>query len=330
MRVESSVFTISWIPSEAVTGANKAIFQSGVLHYDEPPPDPVVDLVALRAADGFRFANRLSAWIDVEDGRIVGHGYSGGGLMGSTTVRLGPGSATFAAVALPDLRADPEIREASARFVQTTGGRPALPAPRRVRHPPFLQFRGPTVWTTLALTIHADGSAENDLIGASPFPRHWVYDASGKVAAKAGLADFKEWYRSAFGMHTPWGDEDSKALVTAVETALERDLSNRIMRAGRKPHIRRLKRGTTLVEQGDESEELFLVLNGVVEAVVDGEPLAQFGPGAILGERALLERGRRTATVRTVTKATVAVCAPDTVDREALERLSLGHHREDR
>ena len=35
MRIESSVTSLSWIPSEAVTGLNRAMFESGVAHYDE-------------------------------------------------------------------------------------------------------------------------------------------------------------------------------------------------------------------------------------------------------------------------------------------------------
>jgi hypothetical protein len=329
MRIDSSAFTISWIPSEAVTGANKAVFNSGVLHYDEPPPDRVDDLGALRDADGFRFANRLAAWIEVDGGEIVDHGYSGGGMMGSTTVRLGPGAATFAAVGLPDVQREPEVRGTSVRFVQTTGGRPALPAPRRVKHPPFVQFKGPIVWTTLALTIHADGRVERELVGASPFPRHWLYDDDGNLVAKAGLADFKEWWRNAFGKHTPWGDEESSTIVTEVETALERDLSTLIMRTGTKPEIRKVKEGKTLFQQGDEGDDLFLLLNGVLDVDVDGTVLAQLGPGAILGERAILEGGTRTATLRAATKATVAVAHADQVDRKALEELSLGHRREE-
>jgi hypothetical protein len=61
VRVESSVTSLSWIPSEAVTGLNKAIFDMGLTHYDEPPPDTITDLEALRAADRFRFANTSSA-----------------------------------------------------------------------------------------------------------------------------------------------------------------------------------------------------------------------------------------------------------------------------
>ena len=48
MRVESSVTSLSWIPSEAVTGVNKGVFESGFTHYDDPPPDVIEDLEALR------------------------------------------------------------------------------------------------------------------------------------------------------------------------------------------------------------------------------------------------------------------------------------------
>ena len=77
------------------------------------------------------------------------------------------------------------------------------------------------------------------------FPRHWVYDEQGALAAKVGLADFKDWYRTAFGKHTPWGRENSRAYVTAVETALERQLSTTIMRGGAKPDVRTVKKGRT-------------------------------------------------------------------------------------
>jgi len=64
MRVESSVTSISWIPSEAIAGMTKMPFEIGMAHYDPPPPDVIEDLEALRLADRFRFANRLSAWIE--------------------------------------------------------------------------------------------------------------------------------------------------------------------------------------------------------------------------------------------------------------------------
>jgi hypothetical protein len=329
MRIEQTVTTVSWIPSEAVTGLNKAIFASGFTHYDDPPPAVLGDIEAMGREDKFRFANRLHAWIDVEDGRITGHGRESGSVMGATTVHIGRMSiGRFAAVALPELQPAPEVGESSVRFVQTFGGRPALPAPRRVNHPPFMQLEGPTVWTTVAITLHTDGRAEWELIGASPFPRHWIYDESDQLVAKAGLTDFKEWWRHSFGKQTPWGDTDSPALVTAVETALERELATQIMRGGAKPAVRKVKSGHVLVEQGQLGHELYLLLDGVLAVEVDGESLGEVGPGAILGERALVEDGRRTATLRALTDARVAVAAREQIDLAALETVSEGHHRE--
>jgi hypothetical protein len=308
----------------------KSAFESGVTHYDEPPPDEIPDLEPLRRADRFRFANRLAAWIDVEDGRVVGAGYSGGGAIGSTTVRLGQKDlATLEAFPLPDLQAPPDITESGGRFVQTTGGRTGLPAPRRVNHPPFLQFSAPIAWTSLALEIGVDGSTAFEVVGASTFPRHWIYDADGALTAKVGLTNFKEWWRHSFGKHTPWGEETSAAYVTEVETALERQLSTQIMRGGVKPSIRSIKEGRTIIEQGDAGTELILVLNGVVSVSIDREPVAELGPGAVLGERAVLEGGVRTATVQALTDCKVAVVTAEQIAREHLEQLSAIHRHED-
>ncbi|MEJ7584696.1 MAG: cyclic nucleotide-binding domain-containing protein [Acidimicrobiales bacterium] len=332
MRIASAATTLSWIPSEAVTGVNKAAFASGFTHYDPPPPDSIDDLEELRRSDRFRFANRLAAWADIEDGRLVDAAYSGGVAMGSTTIRVGPKNMSFAAVALPDLRHEPEVIDGAdgmaVRFVQTTGGRTALPAPRRVSHAPFVKFEAPTVWTTLALTLHEDGRAEPELVGASPFPRHWLYDADGNLSAKAGMADFKDWYRHAFGSHTPWGDEETPALVTAVETALERELSVRIMQGSTKPTVRSVKEGTLLTEQGQPGEDVFLLLDGVLSVDVDGEVVAEMGPGAIFGERAVLEGGVRTSTLRAITNCRVAVAHKEQLDLSALAEISEGHRRE--
>lgn len=329
MRIESSVTSISWIPSEAVRGMLKVGFDVGMAHYDEPPPEVIEDLDALRDADRFRFANELRAWVEVEDGKIAGCGYAGKGHIGSTTLRLGPKGVTVPGVPLPDLQAEPEVREGSVRFVQTAGGRTGVPAPRRVRRKPFVQFAAPLAWTTLALTIHAGGSSEWETVGASPFPRHWIYDPAGKIAGKSGLIDFKEWYRKAFGKHTPWGDENSPALVTEVETALERELSTKIMRGGEKPEIRTVKKGQELTKQGDPGSELYLLLDGVLRVEVDGEALAEIGPGAVLGERAVLETGIRTSTLRAVTPCKVAVARAHQIERSALAELSKGHRREE-
>jgi hypothetical protein len=323
MRVESSVTSLSWIPQGATEGFNRLTFGLlRVAHFDAPPPEVLGDLDELQATDRFRFANRLEAWVEVQDGRIVDAGQAGGGRINVTKVGYGPASIAFTPVAMPDLRPDPEIGPSWARFVQTAGGGTGFPTPRRVRQPPYVQIAPAIPWTTLALTIHADGTAEHRLVGASSFPRHWVYDHSGRLVAKSGFIDYDTWWREAFGTHTPWGAEDSAPVVTAVESALERQLSVAVIDA--KPRFRRLQAGRTLVEQGERGEELFLLFDGVLRVEVDGKPVAEVGPGAILGEMALLRDGRRMATLRAVTPCRVAVVPKDQIDRPALEELAKG------
>ncbi|HEY8740056.1 MAG TPA: cyclic nucleotide-binding domain-containing protein [Candidatus Dormibacteraeota bacterium] len=328
MRIHSSVTSISWIPSEAISGMFRVPFEIGINHYDEPPPDTIDDLDALRRADRFRFANRLEAWIEVEDGRVVSHGQDGGGMIGATTVTLAGRSMSVAAAAFPDRRPEPTVTATSVRFLQTAGGRTGLPLPRKVKYPPFIQITAPLAWSTLALTLHADGRTEYEVVGASPFPRHWIYGENMKLAHKTGLIDWKSWTNKAFGKHTPWGDEDSPALVTQVETALEHELSSSIMRGGAKPELRKLKAGQVLVAEGDPGDEMYLLLDGVLSVEAGGALLAHLGPGVVVGERALLESGRRTSTLKAVTPVKVAAIRPDAVEPGLLAELATHHKRE--
>ncbi len=330
MRHEGRVTSLSWIPSDAVTGGSRLAYEAGFTHYDQPPPEELGDIERLRAADRFRFANLLRAWIDVNDsGQITGSGYSGGGLMSSTMVKIGPLLHRFLAIKLPDLQSDPQMGDGWVRFVQTTGGRAGLPAPRRVRRRPYVQWQAPLIWTTLSLTLHADGREECALIGASRFPRHWIYDGNGKLSHKSGLTDFGDWYRKSFGRRSPWGDADSPPLVTAVGAGQERRLSEQLMQGGARPSIRRARAGEVLVRQGEPGTSIYLVLDGVFRVDRNGEPLAEYGPGALLGERAHLEGGVRTATLTAVTPSRVASAEASQFDRSALMELSQQHRRED-
>jgi hypothetical protein len=302
----------------------KLPFELGVARYDAPPPDRIAegDLERLRAEDRFREANHLAAWIEVDDGRIVGQGYEGTGLVGSTTFNRGITDITIPGVAFEVLRHEPDVQENAVRFVQTVGGRAGFPAPRRVVGRPFVRIQSATAWTTLALTIRADGSSEHQLVGASTFPRHWIYDHDGNLTAKSGTIDFKAWYQGAQTERTPWGDEESEAFVTATESALEREISRELMAGKSIPERRALDPGETLVEQGAPGDELYLVLDGVLVVEIDGDEVAEIGPGAIVGEKALLEGGTRTATLRARTRCRIAVIPRELIDRQELEDLA--------
>ena len=330
MRIESAVTSISWIPSAAVVGSTKLPFQIGAMHYDDPPPDELKDLDLVVGPEGARFSNDLRAWIEVEDGRIAGYGQGGGGQISNTLFRLGGMRVQVEAVAYPEFRPEPLIGEDFVRFTQTAGGRPGMPAPRLVKDAPFIKIQGPTVWTTLALTIYADGSTGHELVGASPFPRHWIYDADGGLAGKSALIDFKTWYRTATLAHSPWRLQEQEVLAAEAETPLERRLSLVIMRGGGSPpKVTKVKAGDTILAEGEAADEIVLLLDGMVEVDVGGDALASLGPGAVLGERSSLEQGKRTATVRAVTNCRVVSYLAADLSPEDLRELAAGHHRED-
>jgi hypothetical protein len=325
----ASFTSISWIPSEAIPmSLVKIPIILGVGHYDAPPPDRLDDLNALHTAGAFRFANALRAWIEVDGDEIIDAGYEGEGLMSSTVANLGVRSLEFKPVAFPDIRREPEHGDGWVRFTQTTGGRTGSPMPRTVNRPPFLQVTSPTVWTTLSLTLHSDGRSEHEVVGASPFPRHWFYDTAGELVQKSGFANYKGWADEMSVDNSPWSDKDHELLVSEVETSLERRLSTLIMQGGARPELRRLDEGSHLTEQGAEGDEMYLLLDGMLLVEVDGEPVAEVGPGTILGERAILEGGRRTSTLRALTPIKVAVATADQIDRQALTELAEGHRRE--
>jgi hypothetical protein len=93
--------------------------------------------------------------------------------------------------------------------------------------------------------------------------------------------------RSTSGRRTPWRDHQPATPVPTAGTSLERRLSRQLIAAG--PSVRRLRRGATLVEQGTPGSELFLLLEGTLAVEVDGERVGEIGPGAVLGELAVLE-----------------------------------------
>ena len=101
MRIESSVTSISWIPSAAIAGSTKLPFELGVTHYDDPPPDELKDLDLVVGPEGARFSNDLRAWIEVEDGRIAGYGQGGAGQISNTLFRLGGMRVQVEAVGYP-------------------------------------------------------------------------------------------------------------------------------------------------------------------------------------------------------------------------------------
>ena len=332
MKIESSVTSISWIPSAAIAGMTRIPFEAGMTHYDDPPPDQWDDLDSVVGSEGARFANDLRAWIEVEDGHITGHGQEGSGRISNTLFRVAGMRIQVEAIGYPELRPEPVVGADFVRFSQTAGGRPGMPAPRLVKGAPFVKTEGPAVWTTLALTLYADGSTGHELVGASAFPRHWIYDADGKLAGKSALIDFKTWYRTSSLGRSPWRNHENAVLATAAETPLERRLSQVIMHGGLGPQPKpaKVKAGRTIIAEGEAADDIVLLLDGLVQVEARGTELARLGPGSILGERASVEQGRRTATVRAVTDCRIVFYQAADLPAQDLQELAAGHYREGR
>jgi len=300
------------------------------MHFDPPPPLVLVDIEGMRRRGEFRFANRIHVWIDVQDEKIIDCGYSGVGLvLGVTPVTAGPVRVLLPTKPNPVIRHSPQIVGDEATFVQTAGSRPAFSIVRPSLHWPFIRTRPFTIWTTIELKVRSDGSARQRLIGASPFPRHWLYDRDGRLAEKASLTRLQVWMQNVFGSHTPWGGTDEEPEVSEPESQLERSLSEQIMQGGARPDIRKLRLGELLFRQSEEATTIAVILDGKFDVVVDGAVVGHVGPGAVVGERASLEGGHRTADVRAATDGRVAEVPADALAPEVLADLAVGHRRED-
>ena len=189
-----------------------------------------------------------------------------------------PASPDLLRVSFPDLRGE-EVGDGAVRFTQTAGGQPGMPSPRRVRRRPYLQVSGPVVWSTLALTVRADGTSSFEVVGASSFPRHWIYGHDGTVVAKTGLIDFATWYGSPSARRT-LGDEESPTVVRPSRPA-ERELRHHHRS---EPPFGGCATGEVLVSQGEPGDEL-----SPLRRVLPWSRTARRGrgrPRAILGEMA--------------------------------------------
>jgi Cyclic nucleotide-binding domain len=313
MRIESSVTAITWLPFAALDSLPELPIGIAVAHHDEPPPLVLGDLDELRDADGFREANQLQGWIEVEAGRIVDYGRDGRSLVPGAGLDLDADQILFPAIEFPVLRPEPEVGNGFVRFQQTVGGRIGFPVPRPLRGRGYFHIGSALAWTTLELVIRADGSSDGRLIAASPFPRHSLYGDEGTFVSERGLTDFDGWYRE-WHDESPWtGDE------------LEDELDRVAIHSGARVLRRRLDRGETLVEQGASGTDMFLLLEGMLDVEIDGVPVARVGSGAVLGELAVLGEGRRTATLRAARRSRVAVLTPT----HRLAELALARRQAD-
>ena len=78
-----------------------------------------------------------------------------------------------------------------------------------------------------------------------------------------------------------------------------------------------LAAGDVLIEQGSMPYDVFVLEEGTVEVVRDGQQVATLGAGEVVGEMGLIDLTRRTATVRATSPVRAVVL--QVADLEAME-----------
>ena len=317
MRLTAEATCLSWIPPTAVEGVFKLPFGRGIAHYDEPPPDKSPDVDALLDTDAVRFANQVRAWIDVQEGRILDHGMTGGGRLGSTTVHLRKRGHTFAGVALPDLVAKPEVFADRVTFRQTCGGHTGAPVPRTISHPPFVRIAAPLAWSTIALTVYTDGTSESEIADASAFPRHYLYDSAGQLTHKSALIRYKDWLHRSEEPRSPWAGVNEPVPTTRVKQQAERSLADNILVSASYKQYQ-LSAGAMLGSHPIRDDQVAVLLDGLMVILIDDEPAVEIGPGAIFDPSKRIAESRQHAKIRAKTAARFALLSRNDVDSDAL------------
>ena len=210
VRFASSVLTVSWIPSEAISGMTKLPFEMGVTQYDEPPPDTMHDFgmacspptgsaSPTSCARGSRSRTTASSTAATPDS---GH-------INVSTIRVGRREPPrFAAVPLPDIQHDPRdgspTRSPSPRWPEARAG---LPSPRSGPHAAVRPVRGadrvddapPHDQRRRAPSSSVELSGRARSRGTGSRRR----DGAGR--AKTGSIDFKSWWRELLRQAHPLG-----------------------------------------------------------------------------------------------------------------------------
>lgn len=87
----------------------------------------------------------------------------------------------------------------------------------------------------------------------------------------------------------------------------------------------RVPAGADLCRQGDFENDVFVILEGEADVVIDGTSMGRTRVGEIVGELSMLGAGRRRATLRAVTPMHVLVLDPREIDSVLAADPSSAH-----
>jgi CRP/FNR family transcriptional regulator, cyclic AMP receptor protein len=125
--------------------------------------------------------------------------------------------------------------------------------------------------------------------------------------------------RPAAAGERPNGAASGHARPDGIPAAALALMSSSLLRLAERGVLRRFRRGTQLITEGDHGDTLFIVLEGRLRAFsedADGRELryAEYGPGEYVGEMSL-DGGPRAASVATLTPCLLAMVTRATLEQ---------------
>jgi CRP/FNR family cyclic AMP-dependent transcriptional regulator len=134
------------------------------------------------------------------------------------------------------------------------------------------------------------------------------------------------------GVRPPFGrsaqpmaeNNESKSVGPAAPAATQAVMSDALRALAERGEARRYRKGTLLIQEGDQGDTLFIVLSGRMRAYSVGDNEREitygvYGPGDYLGEMSL-DGGPRSASVITLEACNCAVVSRRTLERFIAER----------
>jgi CRP-like cAMP-binding protein len=86
------------------------------------------------------------------------------------------------------------------------------------------------------------------------------------------------------------------------ETAVQERYLGLLQRSG---ETEEYEGGSTIFNQGDPADRMYVVVSGTVSMIVDGKNVETLGPGGLFGEMAVIEREPRSGSAVADTDATL-------------------------
>ena len=116
-------------------------------------------------------------------------------------------------------------------------------------------------------------------------------------------------------------DRYSNSLVYTKGEAFKRTAPKsdlKLMMDTLKEYTFNLPGGSILCEEGDQSNEMFILNRGLLEVYIGGKRVVEIrNSGAVIGEMALLLGEKRSATIKTVTDANITIIKPENLKEVA-------------